>query len=201
MRNSLRKPACWVFLILSGKQRILLAHARLEYREQADAHVFTGRPRHGHHHGAGRANRRQGQVPGPVLFRQAARFSFARDRAVPRLEADSSDSVASARRSRLVAYWAADYWVTLFTSGLLTAATGALLVYWSRCLGCRPGRAALLGLAYGLATPAYVYATLAYGHQATAFALFTSFFLLWKKARAAGRLSCFSPGFWPLMPP
>jgi len=54
-------------------------------------------------------------------------------------------------------------------------------VYWSRCLGCRARRAALIGLAYGLATPAYVYATLAYGHQATAFALFTSFFLLWKK--------------------
>jgi hypothetical protein len=82
---------------------------------------------------------------------------------------------------RAFPYWAADYWVTLFTSGLLTACTGALLVCWSRCLGCRPSRAALLGLAYALATPAYVYATLANGHQASAFALFASFFLLWRK--------------------
>src|SRR5262249_51500542 len=48
------------------------------------------------------------------------------------------------------AYWAADYWVTLFTSGVMTAWTGALIVYWSRCLGCRAAPAALLGLAYGL---------------------------------------------------
>jgi hypothetical protein len=93
------------------------------------------------------------------------------------------------------AYWGADYWVTLFTSGLFTAATGALLVYWSRCLGCRAGRAALLGLAYGLATPAYVYATLAYGHQTTAFALFASFFLLWKKGPRRRPVLVFLAGF------
>jgi hypothetical protein len=92
-------------------------------------------------------------------------------------------------------YWGADYWITLFTSGLLTAATGALLVYWSRCLGCRPSRAALVGLAYGLATPAYVYATLAYGHQATAFTLFTSFFLLWKKPPRRRPALVFAAGF------
>ena len=71
-------------------------------------------------------------------------------------------------------YWAADYWVTLLTSGLLTAAhrsPDCLLVAVPRLPAC----AGVLcsGLAYGLATPAYVYATLAYGHQATAFALFT----------------------------
>jgi hypothetical protein len=76
-------------------------------------------------------------------------------------------------------YWVGDYWITLFTSGILTACTGALIVFWSRCLGCRPASAALLGLGYGLATPAYVYATLANGHQTAAFGLFTSFFLLW----------------------
>ena len=94
-----------------------------------------------------------------------------------------------------VAHWAADYWVTLFTSGLFTALTGALVVYWSRCLGCTAGRAALLGLAYGLATPAFVYATLAYGHQATAFALFTSFFLLWKKCSRRRPVLVFLAGF------
>ncbi len=78
-------------------------------------------------------------------------------------------------------YWAADYWVTLGTSGVLTAWAAALLVVAARELGCRRWQAGLIGLAYGLSTPAYVYATLAYGHQASAFALFASFLLLWKK--------------------
>ena len=63
-------------------------------------------------------------------------------------------------------YWAADYWATLGTSGLFTAGTAVLLVLWARELGCSARKACLIGLAYGLATPAYVYATLAYGHQA-----------------------------------
>ncbi len=92
-------------------------------------------------------------------------------------------------------YWAPDYWVTLWTSGLFTAATGALLVYWSRCLGCTAGRAALVGLTYGLATPAFVYATLAYGHQATALALFGSFFLLWKRRSGRRSFTVFMAGF------
>ncbi len=79
-------------------------------------------------------------------------------------------------------YWAADYWITLGTSGILTAWTAALLVIAARELGCRRWPAALIGLAYGLSTPAYVYATLAYGHQASAFALFASFLLLWRRA-------------------
>ena len=73
--------------------------------------------------------------------------------------------------SEAKAYWPADYWVTLGTSGLFTALTAVLLVEIARDLGCSPRRAALVGLAYGLATPAYVYATLAYGHQVSAFAL------------------------------
>jgi hypothetical protein len=80
-----------------------------------------------------------------------------------------------------MAYWPADYWVTLGTSGLFTAFTAVLLMRIALELRCSPGRAALLGLVYGLATPAYVYATLAYGHQLTAFALLGSFFLLWKR--------------------
>jgi hypothetical protein len=78
-----------------------------------------------------------------------------------------------------MAYWPADYWVTLGTSGLFTAFTAVLLIQIARELGCSIGRAALVGLAYGLATPAYVYATLAYGHQLSAFALLGSFYLLW----------------------
>jgi hypothetical protein len=92
-------------------------------------------------------------------------------------------------------YWAADYWVTLATSGLLTAWTGALLVLVARDMGCTPGIAALVGLAYGLSTPAYVYATLAYGHQASAFALLASFLLIWKKAPRFDGVRLFAAGF------
>ena len=53
----------------------------------------------------------------------------------------------------------------------------------------------MIGLAYGLATPAYVYATLAFGHQASAFALFASFFLLWKRKRPRDSLRVFLAGF------
>jgi hypothetical protein len=71
-------------------------------------------------------------------------------------------------------YWAGDYWVTLATSGVLTALCGALLTVMATGLGCGPRVAVLVGLAYGLGTPAYVYATLFYGHQATAFLLLAS---------------------------
>jgi hypothetical protein len=79
-----------------------------------------------------------------------------------------------------LAYWPADYWVTLGTSGFFTALAAVLLMRLAGDLGCSPRQGALVGLAYGLATPAYVYATLAYGHQLTAFALFGSLYLLWK---------------------
>jgi hypothetical protein len=84
------------------------------------------------------------------------------------------------RSGRGFTHWPTDYWATLGTSGLFSALTGALLVLLAFDLGCGPRRAALVGLSYGLATPAYAYATLAYGHQATAFALLAAFALLWK---------------------
>ena len=71
-------------------------------------------------------------------------------------------------------YWPGDYWVTLATSGLCTALCGALLTVMAAGLGCGPRRSVLIGLAYGLGTDAYVYATLFYGHQATAFLLLAS---------------------------
>jgi hypothetical protein len=88
------------------------------------------------------------------------------------------------------AHWPADYWVTLGTSGLFSALTGAILVVLARDLGCGPRRSALVGLAYGLATPAFAYATLAYGHEVAAFSLLASFALLrkpgkWTRLRAA----------------
>jgi hypothetical protein len=94
-----------------------------------------------------------------------------------------------------LAYWPADYWITLGTSGALTAWTGSLLVLLGRDLGCRAPAAALVGLAYGLSTPAYVYATLAYGHQAAAFALLGSFFLLLRQDRRREGLGIFLAGF------
>ncbi|QEH37640.1 hypothetical protein OJF2_62310 [Aquisphaera giovannonii] len=75
-------------------------------------------------------------------------------------------------------YWPSDAWITLATSGLATALTAVLLMGLARDLGCSPGRAALVGLAYGLATPAYAYATLAYGHPLCALCLLGSFRLL-----------------------
>lgn len=91
-------------------------------------------------------------------------------------------------------YWKADYWATLGTSGLLTALCGALLVRLAARLGCGPRQSALVGLTYGLATPAYVYATLAYGHQASAFALLGSFALLWEVEAPRPRLRVFVAG-------
>lgn len=81
-------------------------------------------------------------------------------------------------------HWPADYWVTLATSGVLTAWAGALLVGLAGDLGCGPRRSMLVGLAYGLATPAYPYATLAFGHQTTAFALLAAFAILFRGPRS-----------------
>ncbi len=93
------------------------------------------------------------------------------------------------------AHWPADYWVTLATSGLLTAFAGLLLTLLAGRFGCGPRRSALVGLAYGLATPAYVYATLAYGHQASASFLLVAFALLWDDGRSRRpRLRAFVAG-------
>ena len=97
--------------------------------------------------------------------------------------------------SSALAYWPSDYWITLGTSGVLSAWTAALLVILARDLGCSPSAAALIGLSYGLSTPAYVYATLAYGHQASAFALLSSFLLLWRKDPRREALRIFLAGF------
>jgi hypothetical protein len=99
------------------------------------------------------------------------------------------------RNETALQYWPPDYWITLGTSGLFTALTAVLLVRLARDLGCSSRRAALVGLAYGLGTPAYVYATLAYGHQLTSFALLASYELIRKRGpgRAGGRF--FASGF------
>jgi hypothetical protein len=93
------------------------------------------------------------------------------------------------------AYWPADYWVTLCTSGLLTALSGVVLAGLARDLGCGPLGSALVALAYGLATPAYAYATMSHGHQATSFALIAAFALLWRTDRPRQALRSGLAGF------
>ena len=194
MRKWLRQPACWVFVILLGSyaffwherdwntaSRLMLTYSLVD----RGTVIITGLDRHTGDKAIFQGQYYSDKLPG---FSLLATLPYFVSKLIFRIP---SHPLGGPPRP----YWAADYWVTLFTSGLLTAATGALLVYWARCLGCRPGRAALLGLAYGLATPAYVYATLAYGHQATAFALFASFFLLWKKSRRRRPALVFIAGF------
>ncbi len=84
----------------------------------------------------------------------------------------------TAPRVGLFYYWLADYWVTWIVSGLSTALAGAWLTSWAKRLGCRAGGASLIGLAYGLGTPAYVYATLGYGHQPASLAILASLALI-----------------------
>ncbi|SIO67557.1 hypothetical protein SAMN05444166_8389 [Singulisphaera sp. GP187] len=93
-----------------------------------------------------------------------------------------------------LAYWPADYWTTLGTSGFLSALSGVLLTILARDLGCGPRRSLLVGLGYGLATPAYAYATMSHGHQATAFSLLASFTLLWREKQARPAVRAFLAG-------
>lgn len=181
MRNPLRKHAFWVFFILLGSNaffwhardwntasRLMLTYSLVD----RGTVVITGLDRQ-----TGDKAKFQGEYYSDKLpgFSLLATGPYLVSKQFLRIPSHPLNKPA-------FPYWAADYLVTLFTSGLVTACTGVLLVYWARCLGCRASRAALLGLAYGLATPAYVYATLANGHQTTAFALFASFFLIWKKS-------------------
>jgi hypothetical protein len=98
------------------------------------------------------------------------------------------------RNVKGLAYWPADYWTSLGTSGLLSALCAVLLTRLARELGCGPRRALLVGLGYGLATPAYAYATMSYGHQASAFALLASFALLWREKPRRPALRAFLAG-------
>jgi len=188
------QPAIWVFLILLGSyaffwhrrdwntaSRLMLTYALVD----RGTITITGLDQQ-----TGDKARFQGQYYSDKLpgFPLLATVPYAIAKWVLRLPSHPLDVEA-------FPYWAADYWVTLATSGLLTAGTGLLLVRWARELGCRPMRGALVGIAYGLATPAYVYATLAYGHQAAAFALFAAFYLLWKKKRPRDSCRLFLAGF------
>jgi hypothetical protein len=64
-----------------------------------------------------------------------------------------------------------DFWTTLFSSGLATAATAACLVAAIWGMNVRPTACAAAGLAYPFATFAQAYGTLYYGHAAAALCL------------------------------
>jgi len=177
VRAFLGRPECWVFAILLGSyaffwhsrdwntaSRLMLTYAVVD----RGTIVITGLEQQTHDRALFQGQYYSDKLPG---FSLLATLPYATAKTFLRLP-DHPLGVPA------FPYWAADYWVTLGTSGVLTAATAVLLMLWAQVLGCCKTRAALIGLAYGLATPAYVYATLAYGHQVTALALFSSFALL-----------------------
>jgi len=195
----LRRPEVWVFAILFGSyayfwqardwnsaSRLMLTYALVDrgtvaingLEDQTHDRAYTG----------GRFY--TDKLPG---FSVLATAPYALARLALGLPAHPLDA-------RGFAYWPADYLVTLGTSGLLSALTGVLLVGLARDVGCGPRRSALVGLAYGLATPAYAYATMSYGHQPAAFALLAAFTLVWRsdaprpatRAVAAGFLASYA---------
>ncbi len=92
-------------------------------------------------------------------------------------------------------YWVSDYWATLGTSGLSTALCGAILTSFAASIGCRLRVAVMIGLAYGLATPAYVYATLSYGHQLASTSVLLALLLIDVPSHAQPLRSLFVGGF------
>ena len=187
-------PALWVFIILLGSyaffwhsrdwntaSRLMLTYAMVDRgtveitgleQQTGDKALYQGRYY-------------SDKLPGyPIL----AAIPYAYSKWLLDLPPHRLDSSA-------IAYWPADYWITLGTSGILTASTAALLVVMARDLGCSKWMSTLVGLSYGLATPSYVYATLAYGHQASAFALLSSFLLLWRRDPRREAVRIFLAGF------
>ena len=119
------------------------------------------------------------------------------------LEAGLSGCRPSARRAGRLPYWAADYWVTLCTSGLAHGRDRrppGLLVRGAWAVG----RA---GLRLSGSPTAWRRRPMSMPRSPTAtrrprLRLFASFFLLWKKSTpATARLSCSSPVSWPPMRP
>lgn len=75
-------------------------------------------------------------------------------------------------------YEPSDYWVTLFTSGLATALTAALLVVFLSRLGVSPLASASTAVAYAWTTHAAVYGTLFYSHACAGLLILGSLFAL-----------------------
>jgi len=157
-----RRPEVWVFVILFGSysyfwlardwncaSRLMLTYALVDRGTIA----INGLEDQTHDRAYFRGRYYTDKLPGFSLLATAPY-------ALARLALRSPGHPLNVRG---FAYWPPDYWVTLGTSGILSALTGVVLVGLARDLGCGPRRAALLALAYGLATPAYVYAVMSYG--------------------------------------
>ena len=133
-------PALGVFLILLGSYAFFWHSRDWNTGQPADADLRHGGPRHRRDHGAGAADRRH---------RPVSAASYYSDK-LPGYPLLAAVPYAVLRwvfhfpphplGERGMKYWPADYWITLGTSGLLTAWTGALLVLLARDLGCTPAR-------------------------------------------------------------
>ncbi len=86
-----------------------------------------------------------------------------------------------------LAYYETDYVVTWAVAGLSTAWAAWVVIALAGRLGCSPRQAAAVGLAYGLGTPALVYATLSYGHQPAACAFLIALLGLVKLVETPGK--------------
>ncbi len=185
-----RRPEIWVFFLLLGSyayfwqardwnsaSRLMMTYAIVDRGTVS----IDGLEDHTHDRARFRGHFYSDKLPG---FSVLAALPYVLTRQVLRLPAHPLNI-----RGAGFPYWPSDYWVTLGTSGLLTALTGVILVRLAKNQGCGPEGSALIALSYGLATPAYAYATMSYGHQACAFALIGSFWLLQdpEKPRAAIR--------------
>lgn len=93
-------------------------------------------------------------------------------------------------------HWPAEYWITWLTSGLATAATAALIVLLVEHLTALLRAATLAALGFGLATIAWPYATLYYGHSTAGFwALLTAFLLVrWPESQVCCLLAGLAAG-------
>ncbi len=181
-----KRPALWVFAILWGSyaffwhardwnisSRLMLVYALGDRGQVAidglEDHTYDRAKFHGHYY--------SDKTPG---FSLVALPVYLLAKTVLRLPAHPIN-----RKGAGFTHWMPDYFLTLGTSGLVSAMAGALLTLLAADLGCGPRRSALVGLIYGLATPAYVYATLSYGHQLTAFFLLASFAMIRSSSRSS----------------
>lgn len=82
-----------------------------------------------------------------------------------------------------VYFYVALVFVTFVTSVLPSALLGVLLYRFALEWSATPWHAVIVALAYGIATPAFAYANNMYGHQLSAFWLFSAFSLAMRAAQ------------------
>jgi PA14 domain len=89
------------------------------------------------------------------------------------------DTLLPLQSSHEAIYWAfATYLTTVFTTGLLIAASCVVMYRFARFFGASDGRAAGVALIFGLATIAFPYATELTGEPVAAACVFAAFYLV-----------------------